>query len=866
MAWHLEQVREFNNSRGNHAQVAQVLESVLNEITRRTDPTAIVQVRPKSLASFSEKANRKKNKYSNPVQQLTDVVGGRIITYTQAAADKVCRLIEDLGLQSLLIDWDNSINTADRLKPEEFGYNAMHFVVQLKPPKVLGLRVDNWVFPYKVEIQVCTMMQHVWAAIGHDRVYKTRLRINDSLKRRLSAISALIETAQAEFENGIVTLDRYSEGFAAHLDADDRQAEETIWQSVIDVEPFEYDAYRKLGDYYASQGEWQKAFDQYSKCDESLPTVLAKRGRAAARLGKTDEAENSFRKAVDKDKADWSARCDLAELLYKRLDFMGALRQYREAFEAAPSEPRALLRYVTAIVCQEGSLSCATALRGALDAAIEENKRRVELNVDLPNAFLQTGRCHLFRGDVYPALDAYCKGSLACESLDPIEAERSEIAAVVAKLRPQERSPDAGTADPRVAFECAEKLLHLLSVVVSRRLRMMHGHPEQAEAASAQPDVLSPAQEERRLETLATRAARPAYAKRPVVIVAGGCDQNVDERIKTYRQTIQGAFANFTGTIICGGTTAGISGLIGEVAKKRGSDVAAIGYLPSVANMLAGDVRDDVNYRVAEVAGGIPGYSAIGPIQTWADLLLAGVEPATVRLLGINGGVLSGVEFRLAMALGATVGLIEDSGRAVSTLLTDPDWRRLGRLAALLNEAATIAPFVSAFCPTFEAIESPKERQQKLEELARAKHEGFRASRLAKKDHVHPSILPWDQGLDDTYKKSNRQQAAYGDRILRTEGFAIALSNDPRPAVDFRDSQYSKALDRMAQLEHGRFNAERLAEGWQYGSKRDLAAKTSPYLVSWHKLTEEIQRWDRDPFLKLPELLEPLGLKVVRLD
>src|SRR5262249_3155148 len=154
--------------------------------------------RPKSLASFSEKAIRKKNKYSNPVEQLTDVVGGRVITYTQAAANKVRGQIEDLDRKELFIDWDNSLDTAIRLKPEEFGYKAMHYIVQLQPPKVLGVNVPCWLASYKVEIQVCTLMQHVWAAIGHDRIYKTTLKISDALKRRLSAISALIETAQAE--------------------------------------------------------------------------------------------------------------------------------------------------------------------------------------------------------------------------------------------------------------------------------------------------------------------------------------------------------------------------------------------------------------------------------------------------------------------------------------------------------------------------------------------------------------------------------------------------------------------------------------------------------------------------------------------
>ena len=61
-------------------------------------------------------------------------------------------------------------------------------------------------------------------------------------------------------------------------------------------------------------------------------------------------------------------------------------------------------------------------------------------------------------------------------------------------------------------------------------------------------------------------------------------------------------------------------------------------------------------------------------------------------------------------------------------------------------------------------------------------------------------------------------------------------------------------------------DAERLAAGWQYGPVRDLENKTSPYLVPWQKLSKIVQEWDRDPFLGMPNVLEPLALKIVQLE
>ena len=51
----------------------------------------------------------------------------------------------------------------------------------------------------------------------------------------------------------------------------------------------------------------------------------------------------------------------------------------------------------------------------------------------------------------------------------------------------------------------------------------------------------------------------------PVVIVAGGCDTRIDKRLGDYRQLLIEAFKDYRGTIISGGTTAGISGLVGDV-------------------------------------------------------------------------------------------------------------------------------------------------------------------------------------------------------------------------------------------------------------------------------------------------------------
>ena len=71
-------------------------------------------------------------------------------------------------------------------------------------------------------------------------------------------------------------------------------------------------------------------------------------------------------------------------------------------------------------------------------------------------------------------------------------------------------------------------------------------------------------------------------------------------------------------------------------------------------------------------------------------------------------------------------------------------------------------------------------------------------------------------------------------------------------------------IEELAKAEHARWMAERTADGWTYGTNKDAVAKTSPYLVPWEKLTEEIRELDRDTVRRIPRMLGHLNLVAVR--
>lgn len=167
------------------------------------------------------------------------------------------------------------------------------------------------------------------------------------------------------------------------------------------------------------------------------------------------------------------------------------------------------------------------------------------------------------------------------------------------------------------------------------------------------------------------------------------------KKTETYHDFLFEIMAGFGGTIISGGTTAGIPGLVGEVKaelEKQGAlDFSLIAYLPRElpANALKSVAYDsfyetDSNY-----------FSVQEILSYWCDIVSNGIHPTEVTLLGIEGGDIAALEYRIALSLGAKVALVADSGRAVSDLLHDEAWRTHPNLIILTDDPLSLQALTS---------------------------------------------------------------------------------------------------------------------------------------------------------------------------
>lgn len=172
-------------------EVAHIIEKILEV---RKMPYQSITNRVKERESYLNKC--KKDKYFNPVEEIMDLAGVRIIAYTNSDVKKICDIIEE----HFKIDNDNSEDKAKKMDENKVGYLSVHYIAQLSDDRV-KLPECSIYKNIKCEIQVRTLLQHAWAEIEHDRNYKFSVELPQDIKRRFHLVAGVLEMMDREFDN-----------------------------------------------------------------------------------------------------------------------------------------------------------------------------------------------------------------------------------------------------------------------------------------------------------------------------------------------------------------------------------------------------------------------------------------------------------------------------------------------------------------------------------------------------------------------------------------------------------------------------------------------------------------------------------------
>jgi putative GTP pyrophosphokinase len=144
-----------------------------------------VSARAKGIDRFMGKATKVigggGRKYADPLNQIQDQIGARIITFylqdVEAAAAAIERYYNRIELRSVVPESFN-----------EFGYESKHYVLAL-PEDVFEDGADRRRAPKFFELQIRTLFQHAWSEAEHDVGYKATQELT-LLQRRQMAFAA----------------------------------------------------------------------------------------------------------------------------------------------------------------------------------------------------------------------------------------------------------------------------------------------------------------------------------------------------------------------------------------------------------------------------------------------------------------------------------------------------------------------------------------------------------------------------------------------------------------------------------------------------------------------------------------------------
>ena len=170
----------------------QVFELLQNTLSHQGIELNSIEHRVKTEASFAGNLERKGEKY-HTLNDITDLVGLRIVTFYTDDVDKVAAIVSQL----FNVDWGNSVDKRKLHELTSFGYNSLHYICTLKEGSI----------PF--EIQIRTALQHTWSAIEHDIGYKGAVKLPPQFRRQFSRLAGMLELADDEFSRLRTTMTEY---------------------------------------------------------------------------------------------------------------------------------------------------------------------------------------------------------------------------------------------------------------------------------------------------------------------------------------------------------------------------------------------------------------------------------------------------------------------------------------------------------------------------------------------------------------------------------------------------------------------------------------------------------------------------------
>lgn len=194
-------VRRYRYVKGLYQEFAEVIRHILGEAFNAASVKIhSIEARAKSIESFGKKAAQPsfsdpdRPRYKDPLAEMADIAGVRVITFFPKTLDEVDRTVH--GEFTVVQKKDKQHTSA---ASNRFGYQSVHYLVKLNSKRAT-LPEYRCFASLTAEVQVRTILQHAWAEMEHDIRYKPDAAIPATLRKRFDTLAETIEQADREFQ------------------------------------------------------------------------------------------------------------------------------------------------------------------------------------------------------------------------------------------------------------------------------------------------------------------------------------------------------------------------------------------------------------------------------------------------------------------------------------------------------------------------------------------------------------------------------------------------------------------------------------------------------------------------------------------
>jgi putative GTP pyrophosphokinase len=632
-------IRQYKKVQKDYEHLAISLQAYLKKICIANGIIPIISGRAKSLESFAGKICREGAHYEDPIVEITDFCGVRVVVHTLDQVEILVRQIES----DLAIDEMNSGDKQELLDLNEFGYLSRHFIVKPGETSIIE-GCENGCFRSlhnpRAEIQVRTLAQHVWADVYHELGYKNEFALPARWQREFARLAASLEDCDEAFMNIKHSISTYESNYGAYLPKDElerlvEQLEILVLEDSDNINVLN----RLVRTYMALDGKLEAVERLYANNRENLQNnAPALRDIGIVLCRGYPPGDDKFReglklieRAVELAPTDVDALSSLGGALRRSQDDEASLDCYRRAHRLDPSNPYPLLNYMAGEISRTGDVSVVQNFYAGMEMAAERCQQQIDVGINLPWSYYDTGQMALYQGRLSESIAWVAKGIDQSSSSWMVSSARKPLKAILAL---------------NANLEGAELIDQLLETGERAKIAI------EGKSTKARSD------------------GTEVFPDAPILLVVGGCD-HMEEGREEQLQLLSDALVTFPGTIVSGGTNVGVSAVVGAVSGN--GKPYTIGYLPEKNMSGLADYIDDrydsLRYTKAT------GFSLGVALQFWDDFLESGRHPDTLKVVGFNGGKISAAEYRVALAFGAQLGIVKDSGRAADEFLRDPDWQ-----------------------------------------------------------------------------------------------------------------------------------------------------------------------------------------------